>query len=217
MIHLYDEAFINKLKQWTKNTSVDVYTVEETERLFQVTADKTFDKSIKLPLIALTRSSGFQIINSNKKPLSYDGFKLEANSEYAQMLSAIPVTIPYKLDVYTRYQKENDLYIRNLIFNIINYPTLYVDVTYNGKKFTHMANIRFSSNTISNSASSLRLFSDQFCRQTLSLEIDDAYLWDVRMRGVVCIDDSMLQYKSEHAEDELPDAGFITEYLKLGE
>lgn len=217
MIHLYDESLIKKLKFWTENTAVNVYSVSETERLFQVTADKTYDSNIKLPIICLRRDQGFRILNYNKKPLSFDGMTLRADAISARVLNAIPISIPYQIDVYTRYQKENDMYMRNLIFNIINYPTLQINISYKDYSYTHNANIRITSSNVDVSHSNIKLFPDQFCRQTLSIDIDDAYLWDIRDRGVVTISDSALQIKSDNAEFELPDAGFITEYLKLGD
>ena len=49
-IRYYDEALVNKLKNWTSNTDVTITGPDETRRMFEVIADKTKDKPIKLPL-----------------------------------------------------------------------------------------------------------------------------------------------------------------------
>ena len=234
-VNLYDDSLLQKLKYWTEKTNFTVYNVDESRRLFEVIADKTDDKSIKLPIIAIRRSSGFTIKNPNKKPLTFDGLhsgndnfkeydylKLQlANGSITQeeyirrcselkdisigsniiSLNAIPVSIPYQVDVYTRYQKENDLYMRNLIFNFINYPTLQVQFNYNGVPIEHNGNIVLGE-TVSADQPSIKLFADQICRQTLSIVIDDAYLWDIRVRNSVSIGDgSILSIYDEKNKD----------------
>ena len=118
---IYDEALLAKLKSWTEKTQIQVLGIDETSRLFQVIADTTNDTPIKLPLIALSRQSGYEILNVNKKPLTYDGADLSTTYDKSLQLNAIPILINYQLDVYTRYLKEADSYMRELIFNIINH------------------------------------------------------------------------------------------------
>lgn len=230
-VNLYDDALLQKLKYWTEKSDVSVYSVDESRRLIEVLANKTDDKSIKLPIIAIRRTDGFRIENSNKKPLSYDGLHISSSSnarlaeikrqyinneiskqDYYKELStlsdesqhsstaeinAIPIIIPYKLDVYTRYQKENDLYMRNLIFNIVNFPTLQVVFKYNGIQKEHNANIRLSDNSVYADSGSIRLFADQIVKQTLNINIDDAYLWDLRVRRNAFISEGGLYIKEQ--------------------
>lgn len=102
-------------------------------------------------------------------------------------LNAIPIKLEYYLDVYTRYQKENDLYMRNLIFNFINYPTFQVKFNYNSIPVEHYCNIRIGEQ-VSAGTPNIKLFSDQICKQTLDINIDDAYLWDTRLYSAVTLD-----------------------------
>lgn len=219
-VNLYDDSLLQKLKYWTEKTEVTVFSVDDSKRLIQVIADKTNDNNIKLPIIAIRRSNGFTIKNTNKRPLTFDGIHLKspkaveydsyqskfknreisyqeylektnefkdiAKVENVASLNAIPISIPYNIDVYTRYQKENDLYMRNLIFNIINYPTMQIAFRYNGIDIEQNANMILENN-ISNDAPAIKLFSDQIVKQSLSILIDDAYLWDIRVRGTVAL------------------------------
>ena len=228
------------MKYWTEKTDVTVYNVEDSNRLIQVLANKTNDKPIKLPIIAIRRTDGFTIKNTSKRPLSFDGKKIKSenniaydyliskyyNNEITQeeylkkceelkeysisepisFLNAIPIRIKYTLDVYTRYQKENDLYIRNLIFNIINYPKMRVYFNYNGIDIEHDTNIILG-DSVNFESPSIKLFPDQICKQSLFLTIDDAYLWDTRVKGSVSLSSEGLFLQIKDVD------GFITEQI----
>ena len=136
-VYLYDEALVQKLKGWTENTQVNVYSPDDTRRLFEVIADNTNDKPIQLPIICLRRKPGINVLHTGKKPLSFDGMKLDATTERALKLNAIPIKVEYQLDIYARYFKEADEFLRNITFNIINYPKLEVVIPYNGFDIKH--------------------------------------------------------------------------------
>lgn len=188
--------------------------------MIEVLANKTNDKSIKLPIIAIRRPNGFTITNPNKKPLTFDGLSLDnqlkqeydelkvryknneiTNQQYQKWLkehqeevkndkltslNAIPIQLNYYVDVYTRYQKENDLYMRNLIFNFVNYPTFQIRFNYNSIPVEHNCNIILGE-TVSMESPNIKLFTDQICKQTLSISLDDAYLWDTRLYSTLSI------------------------------
>jgi hypothetical protein len=95
-------------------------------------ADETGDKPVKLPILSISRPGGYDIQNGNKKRLTYDGMMYDATETRSVTLNAIPIGITYQIDVWTRYFKEADAFMRNLIFNIINFPMLKVVIPYNG-------------------------------------------------------------------------------------
>lgn len=187
-VKLYDDALVQKFSAWTKDTNISVLGPSDTRRLFEMIADEGNDEPIKLPIISIKRSGGFQILDLGKRPLSFDGATLDANYDKASQLNAIPISIPYQIDVYTRYLNEADEYIRNLVFNIINYPKLDIVIPYNKENRVHFSNIRLTGNVEDNSDVPERLISGQFTRQTLPIVIDDAYLYDVRYRDVYSIE-----------------------------
>lgn len=188
MVNLYDEALLAKLNNWTENTDLHIYGPDETRRLFEVIADNTNDKPITLPIICLRRVGGFTILNINQRPLTYDGFAVDGNEEKVLQLNAIPISIRYQLDIYTRYMKEADAYCRNFVFNIINYPNLPIVIPYNDINFTHNSTIRIGADVEDNSSIPERLVAGQFTRMTLNLDIDDAYLWNTKFRKNLSID-----------------------------
>lgn len=235
-VNYYDDALLEKLTAWTEKTNLHIYGPDDTRRLFAVTADETNDANIKLPILCLRRSGGYEIINHNRRPLTFDGLMVSnegswtvtgtvdgqekligaypnwdsatkhaiqaeqlgyeevaiacSAGEKAIKLNAVPINIIYQLDIYTRYLKEADEYMRNLIFNIINYPKLYVTIPYNSANIVHNGNIRIDSNVEDNSDIPERLIRGQFTRLSLTITIDDAYLWDAKVRNNIQIDES---------------------------
>ena len=187
-IALYDDALVQKFSAWTRDTNLQIYSPDEVSRLFEMEIDEGNDKPIKLPLIGISRAGGYSILNQSKRPLSFDGLTLNANIQKSLQLNAIPISITYQIDIYARYLKEADEIARNLVFNIINYPKLSVTFKYNNYPYTHNSNIRLSDTVEDNSSIPERLSLGQFTRLTLSITVDDAYLWDTRVRNNVFLD-----------------------------
>ena len=194
--YLYDEALTEKIKKWTSKAQIEVYGPSETSRVFEVIADKTDDEPIKLPMIYIERDRGFEIINSGqtRRPLSYDGVTFNIDSKYGDTLNAIPISIAYQINIYARYAKEADILVRNFIFNVINYPALEVTVpkvgvykydkatgTETTEPFVHTARIELANTTIQdNSNESQRFIEGNYTKLSLLIQINDAYLWDLR-------------------------------------
>lgn len=186
--YIYDQALLEKFKYWTNSTQIQIYGPEQTRRMFEVMADKQEDKKIKLPIIAIRRLNGYTILNTNKRVLTYDGLTLEADELKSITLNAIPIKINYQVDIYAKFYKDADAISRDVVFNIINHPTLQVVIPYNGVNFTHNCNIRIAESVQDNSDIPERLFPGEFTRLTVDIDIDDAYLWDARVRSNVSID-----------------------------
>lgn len=207
-VGLYDKAFIDKLLNWTKDTNIHIMGPEDTKRLFQTIADTTNDKPIQLPLIALRRIGGFTVLDTGKRPLSFDGATLDANHNIASQLNAIPISVSYQIDVYTRYFNEADEYARNIVFNIINYPKLDIVIPYNNENYIHHSNIRLQGEVEDNSDIAERLVPGQFTRMTIKIDVDDAYLFDVRYRDVYSIEVTS-DMSDNNIKDDLKDVILI--------
>ena len=190
-VRFYDEALLKKFQKWTADTQVQLTGVNETRKLFEVIADKNNDKPIQLPLIALSRNGGYTIQEKYKQPRSYSSNEFirmqDANS--GALLNAIPIGISYQIDIYARHLAEADEYARNIVFNIINYPKLNIEIPYEDSGLTHDANIRLITDVEDNSDIPERLISGQFTRFTIGIDIDDAYLFDVRIKDNLSIVD----------------------------
>lgn len=204
---LYDKALVAKLKNWTEKTQINVYGPQDTRRLFEVIGDTTHDENIKLPIIALRRE-GYTITNINKRVATYDGMTLDADYNSSTQLNMVPIMLNYQLDVYTKFFEEADLIMRDLIFNFINNPTFRVVIPYNEVNYEHNFNVRISSDIVDNSDIPERLFPGQFTRLSIAINIDDAYLWDARIRGNVHILADNVGIDIVSSDDDI-----ITEYV----
>ena len=180
--HFYDTALLNKFKRWIENTQVSLLGPDDTRKLFEIVADKTEDSAIKLPLICVRRLGGYAIVNKNKKPLTYDGKMLQSTVEKSISLNAIPIELRYQVDIFTRYYREADEYMRNIIFNLVNFPMLQVEIPYEGIDIEHDSSVRIVTEVEDNSAIAERLSIGQFTRLSVGISIDDAYLFDARVR-----------------------------------
>ena len=137
--------------------------------MFETLSDVNNDEPIKLPLISISRPGGFTVTNPNKQPLSFDGITKEASYEKSLMINAIPIEISYQIDVYTRYQKEADEFVRNLIFNIINFPVVTIKIPYNNADIEHDSSLQLQGEIEDNSDVPERIVSGQFYTYTLNV------------------------------------------------
>ena len=203
-IRYYDQAIVDKIKSWIKDPNLVVLSPNESTRLFQMRADQLNDRPLNLPMISISRDSHIEIINPQKRALSYDGNHItfeesdlnRSTEEISKVLNAIPIELKYQLDIYTKYFEEADEYVRNFIFNLINYPKLTIELPYNDSHLLHDSTILVDSTISDNSDISERLISGQFTRMTIRLTIDDAYLfsipfmanWKIEESGIEIID-----------------------------
>ena len=178
-VRLYDDALVKKFKNWVKDEKVRILAPDETLELFQKTANDKNDEPISLPIISLTRSREVDLDHPHKKMMTYDGMMLDATIDKSLQIDAIPMTLNYQLDIYTRYKYEADEYMRNFVFNLVNHPKVKVVLPYNDINYTHYSNIKLVPTIEDNSDVPNRLVSDQFTRWTISFTIDDAYLFSL--------------------------------------
>lgn len=186
-VRLYDDALVKKIKNWVKDEKVRILSPDETLELFQKTANDKNDEPISLPIISLTRSREVDLDHPHKKMMTYDGMMLDATIDKSLQIDAIPMTLNYQLDIYTRYKYEADEYMRNFVFNLVNHPKVKVVLPYNDINYTHYSNIRLIPTIEDNSDVPNRLVSDQFTRWTISFTIDDAYLFSLPYKSNVHI------------------------------
>lgn len=206
-LYFYDTALLNKLRFWTNKTNLHIYGPDETRQLFETIADETDDSPIQLPILCLRRSGGYTILNINKKPLTYDGVSIDRDEDASTQVDAVPILINYQLDIYAKFLQEADTYARNLVFNIINYPTLKINIPYGEDSyFSHYANIRIAQTIQDNSSIPERMVPGLFTRLSLSIDIDDAYLWDIRTRSnSVILSDVQLNVHNPLTDDQTDD------------
>lgn len=204
-LKLYDTALLEKIQKWTDRTNLHVYSPNDSKHIKEVMLDERKDENIVLPFITISRDDGYTLNNYNKIPMTFSGKKIYSDEDKVVTLNAIPITINYNIDVYTRYLDEVDAYVREIVFNIINYPKLEITIPYLGINMKHYSNIRLSSYNISDVSAMERITSDDITCYRIQINIDDAYLWDVRARATAQIvsDDSYVEIHSDDINQDV--------------
>ena len=176
-IRYYDEALTAKIKSWVKDPKLTILKPEESTRFFEMTLDRKSDATLTLPLISISRDKNIEILDTQKQSKTFDGFSVIKNQSVVVPINVVPILINYQIDIYARYMREADEYLRNFVFNFINYPKVEIELPYNDLKIRHISNLHLDSNISDNSDIKEHLFPDQFTRFTLKIMIDDAYLF----------------------------------------
>ena len=178
-IRYYDEALVDKIKRWVKDPNLQIIKPEESTRLFEMVADENKDQPLSLPLISISRDRSIEIINTQKQIKTFQGFN-QSNKESINIpANVIPINVGYQIDIYTKGMIEADEYVRNFVFNFINYPRMKINIPYNNLNVEHVVDLRLDSNIADNSDIKEHLFSDEFVRFTLKINLEGAYLFSL--------------------------------------
>lgn len=213
-IRFYDEALANKFQKWVpEESNIKILRPEETAALFAIKADENQDKPLKLPIIALSRNTSIEILNTNKQVLTFDGVTIGKTDKRTMTLNAIPIQLGYQLDIYTLKMAEADEYLRNFLFNIINYPKLTINIPYQDQNLKHDSNIRLISTVEDNSDIPQRRFRDQFVRYTIKFNVDDAYLFSTPIKTNKIIEAATFQYKDNDGIHDIGTTIFVDDLV----
>lgn len=181
---LYDKAITEKFKRLILDSEMVVLSPDETRNLFAWKADRTNDKPLQLPLIAIDRDREVNIVLSGNRAMTRSGKVFNSKDGMSDHLNAVPIRINYTLNIYTRKLEEADEYMRSFIFSLINYPKVSISIPYNGSSLKYKSYITVQDSFSDNSDIPERLISGQFSRMTLRFSLNDAYLFSYNNRKV---------------------------------
>ena len=178
-IRYYDEALVDKIKRWVKDPNLQIIKPEESTRLFEMVADENKHQPLSLPLISISRDRSIERINTQKQIKTFQGFNQSDKESINIPANVIPIKVGYQIDIYTKGMIEADEYVRNFVFNFINYPRMKINIPYNNLNVEHVVDLRLDSNIADNSDIKEHLFSDEFVRFTLKINLEGAYLFSL--------------------------------------
>lgn len=181
-ISYYDEAVTQKIKGWlADNSKLRVLSPDESNRLIQLAAEDSKDKPLKLPLIAISRNKDIEIESAIKQNKSFDGLVIDKDiiTSEAVHLNVIPIKTTYQLDIYTKKRIEADEYVRQYLFKLINNPQIIIEIPYSNYFVRHTANLRVLNTVSDTSDIPTHLFSGQFYKWTIQLELQDGFLFSI--------------------------------------
>lgn len=184
-VNNYDVAIIEDLRQILQDDRIHIV---PPENFFRLLARIDNDK-VEFPAISVVRR-GWSLSDSHPHMMKFDGTLLSHDNEANEYirLQAIPISISYQMDVWTKTRLENDNIMRELIFYYSTHPTLNVKVPYGQKTYYHKFNVFFDSDIEDNSDIANHMNTGEYFRQTISFYTDDAYLWKSSSRGPTTIE-----------------------------
>lgn len=204
-VSFYDEAIVDKITSWIKKGNVQILKPDESTRFFELKADETFDRPLQLPLISISRDRDITILNTNKQVKTFDGITYASSDKVTIPINVIPIEIGYQIDIFCRRMIEADAYIREFVFNLINYPKLKVNIPYNDTNLVHESNLWIDSTITDNSDIQEHLFADQFVRFTIKLVVDDAYLFSLPIKENTYIELAELEVVDRETKEIVED------------
>ena len=194
-VYAYDRAIVEDFKarfnkQEIKDSKVnDTVQIGPADQMFSILGQMNDDQII-MPFISLERldwqlnldRQGFQTFIGEEvyTRLGPDNLPTEIRAQ------VIPITINYRLSVWTEDRVTNDAIIRELLFYYHLRPSLMVYVGH-GLNMAHKFNIYFNSGIEDNSDIANHINRGTFFRQDMTLYTDDAYLWRANWQNKVAI------------------------------
>lgn len=183
-VTLYDRAVTEKIRSWILDKSMTVLDPDETRQLFMYKADVGDDSPIKLPMVTVSRGRDISIRDSGKRPQTHMGKIFNSRDGMSDHLNAIPISIPYTLNIYTRTKEQADEYVRNFAFNLVNYPTILIKIPYNDSNLAYRSFLTLGNTITDGSDIPERLIPGQFSRFVLPFSLNDAYLFSYNYRKI---------------------------------
>lgn len=193
-VYAYDKALVEDLRARFKTSRADSkvnQTVQfgATDQMFNILGQLNGDKVI-MPFISLERldwqlnldRQGYQTFIGEKvfTRLGPDNKPVEVRAQ------VIPITINYRLSVWSEDRITNDALVRELLFYYHLRPSLLAYVGH-GINIAHKFNIYFNSGIEDNSDIANHNNNGQYFRQDLTFYTDDAYLWRANWMNKVAV------------------------------
>lgn len=185
-ISYYDDAVTQKIKGWLADSSkLRVLSPDESTKAFQLNAEDTNDQPLKLPFVSISRNKDLEIESTIKQSKSFDGLIIGKDDTSAATihLNVIPVKTTYQLDIYTKKRIEADEYVRQYLFKLINNPQIIIEIPYNNYLVRHTANLRVLDTVSDTSDIPTHIFSGQFYKWTIQLELQDGFLFSIPQKN----------------------------------
>lgn len=194
-VYAYDRAIVSDFKARFKkdgkdNKVNDTVQFGPTDQMFNILGQLNGDQVI-MPFISLERldwqlnldRQGFQTFRGDKvfTRTGPDNMPMQVRAQ------VIPITINYRLSVWSENRITNDALVRELLFYYHLRPSLMVYVGH-GLNIAHKFNIYFNSGVEDNSDIANHGTRGQYFRQDLTFYTDDAYLWRSNYENLVKID-----------------------------
>ena len=194
-VYAYDLALAEDLRARFKQTGSrkkvnDTIQITSPDNAFDILGTLNQDKAI-LPFVSLSREGwqlnldrqGFQTFIGQQvvRRMGPDNLPIDVR------MQVIPITINYRLSVWTKDRVTNDALMRELLFYYHLRPSLLAYIPH-GLNIAHKFNIYFNSDVEDNSDIANINNHGTYFRQDVTLYTDDAYLFHANYQQLVAVD-----------------------------
>ena len=199
-VYAYDRAIVEDFKARFEKSEIkdskinDTVQIGPADQMFSILGQMNDDQII-LPFISLERldwqlnldRQGFQTFVGEEVYVRRgpDNLPTEIRAQ------VIPITINYRLSVWTEDRITNDAIIREILWYYHLRPSLLVYVGH-GLNMVHKFNIYFNSGIEDNSDIANHGNRGQYFRQDMTFYTDDAYLWRANWQNKVAIQPDLI-------------------------
>lgn len=193
-VYAYDKALVEDLRARFNSSPVDSQVnnnvqIGPADQMFNIIGSLEEDNII-MPFISLERldwqlnldRQGFQTFVGDEVYTRLDSNNLPVEVR----AQAIPITINYRLSVWSEDRITNDALCREILFYYHLRPSLMVYVGH-GINMAHKFNIYFNSGIEDNSDIANHHLRGTYFRQDMTFYTDDAYLWRANWQKKVAI------------------------------
>ena len=191
-VYAYDKSLVEDLRARFSSSPVDSQVNKNVQigpasQMFNIIGSLEEDNVI-MPFISLERldwqlnldRQGFQTFVGDEVYVRLDS----ENKPVEVRAQAIPITINYRLSVWSKDRITNDALCREILFYYHLRPSLMVYVGH-GINMAHKFNIYFNSGIEDNSDIANHISGGTYFRQDMTLYTDDAYLWRANWQNKV--------------------------------
>lgn len=206
-VTLYDRALTEKIKSWVLDADTTILSPEETTTLLRIKADKREDAPIQLPLITIKRGRDITIREAGNHPRTREGKVFNSGCGISDHLNAVPVNINYTINIYARTLEQADEYVRNFVFNFINYPRMRILIPYNDSMLAYKSYITLQDTITDNSDIPERIVPGMFFRMTLSIALNDAYLFSYNHRKIPKVVSVIVEFEEDEPQEDTLSGG----------
>lgn len=191
-VYAYDYSLVTDLRARFKDTTEhkqlnETVQITSPERAFDIIGTLNKDTAI-LPFVSLERTDwqlnldrqGYQTFVGDRvvRRLGPDNLPVDIRAQ------VIPITINWRLSVWTKDRLTNDALVRELLWYYHLHPSLLVRIGH-GLNIVHKFNIFFNSDIEDNSDIANHVNNGTYFRQDLTLYSNDAYLWHANYQPLV--------------------------------
>ena len=193
-VYAYDKAIVEDLRARFSSSPIQSQVnknvqIGPTSQMFNIIGSLD-DDNIILPFVSLERldwqlnldRQGFQTFIGDEVYTRLDS----QNQPVEVRAQVIPITINYRLCVWSKDRITNDALCREILFYYNLRPSLMVYVGH-GINMKHKFNIYFNSGIEDNSDIANHINNGTYFRQDMTFYTDDAYLWRANWQNKVSI------------------------------